>query len=55
MYNKTDLEIRDNRIIVKIWDDDKINYYYQTLIEVQYGNYNERQAVLKLTLSALTK
>lgn len=53
MYEKTDLEIRDNRIIVKVWNSDKTNYHYETLIEVQHGN--QRNLILKIMLDALSK
>lgn len=55
MYDKADLEIRDNRIIVKVWNNDKTNYHYETLIEVQHGNFNQRNLTLKLALTAISK
>ena len=55
MYDKSDLEIRDNRIIVKVWNSDKTHFNYETLIEVQHGNSNQRQLTLRLTLAAISK
>lgn len=55
MYDKSDIEIRDNRIIVKVWNSDKTHYHYETLLEVQHGSSNQRNLTLKLTLAAISK
>jgi len=55
MYDKSDLEIRDSRILIKEWDKTKTHFNWKTLIEVQYGNSNERAIVLRIALDSLIK
>lgn len=33
----------------------KTNYHYETLIEVQHGNANQRNLILKISLNAISK
>ena len=59
MYDKNDIEILHNRIIVKIYDGTENNgvkhFTWHTLVEVHENSSRERNNLLKTILCSITK
>ena len=58
MYNKNDIEILHNEIIVKIYDGTETNgvkhFTWKTLIEVHENSPAKRHAILRTILHSIT-